>query len=184
MVDTDGAKSSSHHIGAKRGWSNGRACKFTFHIDGKHLTTMLSATPRGILAYEIYEGNLNNIHVSEYFLHVLKPKLDRLPSSVVLLDNWSGHHHPNAIRTINEVTRGRFQFAHAYAHDSKPVEKTIGLVKTWIANHDAEATRHPVRTLRAALDYYSVNGLGAHVMYGFWREHYNNYDSFLNEQNR
>lgn len=93
----------------------------------------------------------------------------------------SGHHHPEAFRTISEVSRGKFQFSISYAHNSKPVERGILLVKNWLTQHDREHSQDPIRTLNAAFYEFSIEGPQGHKAYSLWNEYYRNYDSFLLE---
>lgn len=182
-IDVDGAKSSAKHLSAKRGWApvGETACKFTFHICGKHLTTMCAFTPRGFTNWTVYEGNLNNRHIIDFFRTELSPSLTA--DSYVILDNWSGHHHPDAIRAIDEVTNGRWKFAAQYAYNTKPVERGISMVKAWVRNYDAAAAIDPISVLNAAFYYYSPQGPGGVVAHGLWRQYYDNHNAYLHARN-
>ena len=58
----DGSKASDKHVGARKGYApvDERASKYSFYINGKHLTVMCAFTSRGFIAWEIYEGNCTN----------------------------------------------------------------------------------------------------------------------------
>lgn len=156
-----------------------RACKFTFLISGKHLTAMCAFTSRGFIVWEIYEGSITNIHVSDFIRRKVAPLMK--PENFLLLDNSSLHHHPDAFQTISTVSHGRFQFSVPYAHDSKPVERGINLVKSWISAHDRDHCIDPIGTLNRAFLEYSVNGPQGHVAYTLWNQYFRNYDSFMKE---
>lgn len=177
----DGAKASDKHIGARKGYApvGERACKFTFLIDGRHLTVMCAFTTRGFIAWEIYEGSISNIHISDFLRRKVAPLMTS--KSFLLLDNSSLHHHPDAFHTICTLSNGKFQFSVPYAHDSKPVERGINLVKAWLRDNDRDHSRDPIGTLNRAFSEYSPTGAQGHVAYELWNQYFRNYDSFMKE---
>lgn len=87
-MDIDGAKASDKHVGARKGYApiGERACKFVFRISDKHLSVFCAFATRGFAAWEIYEGNTNNLHVSDFIRRKVGPKLGE--DTCLLLDNF------------------------------------------------------------------------------------------------
>ena len=140
---------------------------------------MCAFTTQGFLAWDICEGSITNIHVSDFISRNVAPKLTQ--ASHLLLDNWSGHHHPAAFQTIARVSGGKFQFSVPYDHNSKPIERGINLVKSWLRDHDREHSIDPIATLNNAFFQFSVAGPQGHKAITLWNEYFRNYESFLNE---
>ncbi|KAJ1434660.1 hypothetical protein B484DRAFT_393904 [Ochromonadaceae sp. CCMP2298] len=52
--------------------------------------------------------------------------------------------------------------------DTKPVERAFSLVKTWLREHEEQATQDPVEWLNRAFEHFASGGPGAGSLLGHW----------------
>mmetsp|Transcript_14153 Transcript_14153/g.31249 ORF Transcript_14153/g.31249 Transcript_14153/m.31249 type:complete len:335 (+) Transcript_14153:85-1089(+) len=170
LIDIDETASSPAAFFKKYGYAQtgDRAVTTQFVIGRKMYSTIAAATPLGFLCWEIYEGTISD----EQFIEFIDTKVRPLcsPDSVCIIDN-AKYHHTHAVRGyLEQVFNGQYAFSPAYSPHLKPVERAFSLVKTWLREHEEQATQDPVAWLNRAFEHFAIGGPGAGSLLGHWDE--------------
>jgi hypothetical protein len=160
VVSIDGLVQSNKDYHATKGYApkGRRAIQLQICIRSKTFAVMVACTVDGIIAYQIYEGNVGQDHVAFFINNVLKPKLSA--THYAILDNAKNQNN-QLIRDLLEVDfHGRYCFLPAYTPQYAPVENLIGNVKGRIRSRETDASLSEHDLIVEALEYYSTHGQG------------------------
>jgi len=167
LVDVDETSQAPSTIINRYGRSDrGTPCvRDQIVIGTRSFSTICALTPRGFLAFSVYEGGIGADQVKE-FLDLLEPRL--LEHSWCILDNASVHHTDEVRIRVQQISFGRFTYCARYSPDLKPVERGISLVKKYIRRNYDRAQLDPIGMIEEAFRYYSIGNPGAASVYHFF----------------
>jgi transposase len=140
--------------------------KKTFTLK-KSFTFLYSDDPGvGFLCSEIFEGTISDEQIIEFIDTKVRPLCS--PDSVCIIVNAKYHHTHAARGYLEQVLNGKYAFSPACSPHLKPVERAFSLVKTWLREHEEQATQDPVEWLNRAFEHFASGGPGAGSLLGHW----------------
>lgn len=76
---------------------------------------------------------------------------------------------------------GKYASSQAYFPHLKPVERAFSLVKTWLREHDKQATQDPVAWINRAFQRFEIGGPSAGSKMRHWKLYFNMREIYENE---
>jgi hypothetical protein len=137
-----------------------------FVIGSKILSTIATATPQGILCWEVFEGTISDEQFIEFVNKRVRPLL--AIDTVCILDNARYHHTDEARGHLEQIFNGQYAYSSAYSPWLKPVEKAFALIKAWLREHEVGAMNNPVLWINRAFEQFQIGSPRAGSLLGYW----------------
>jgi hypothetical protein len=181
FVSIDGMVQSAKDYHARHGYASKgqRAVQNQVVIRSKPFAVMLACTVDGIIAYQIFEGNVGAIEIGYFIEHRLAPKLFR--NHFAILDNARNQNNESVRALLDDAFEGLYCFLAPYSPSFAPVENVIELVKGHVRTNEIDATKSELQLLIDALEYYSVGNEGAKSVAGCFNLYGTIHEHFLRE---
>lgn len=181
FVSIDGMVQSTEDYHATHGYAmrGDRAIQTQVVIRSKTYAVMLACTMDGIIAYEIFEGNVTATEIGHFIEHRLKPMLSR--NHFAILDNAKNQNNESVRRLLDDAFEGLYCFLSPYSPWYAPVEKVINLVKQWVRTNEADYTQSELQLLNNAILHYSVGHEGGTSVSAFFNIYQHIHDNFLRD---
>jgi len=160
IVDIDGMSQSRTDFKARHGWApiNDEDCvRMQITIHNRSFAVHAAYTQYGFLAWEIFEGTVNQFDVTHFIEHHLAPYLR--DDSFCIIDNAANQRTELVRGALRLFFNDLYLYSPAYTPEFKPVERGFSLVKTFIRKHDCpEYAANPVALIQRAFQAYSIDG--------------------------
>ena len=181
FVSIDGLKVSHKDYNARRGYArtSKRAIRRQFTIRAMDYAVMIACTVSGIIAYQIFDGNVGAEEIVYFIDHVLAPKITT--NQCAILDNAHNQNNQAVRARLDAAFGGLYCFLSEYSPEFAPVETINSNVKSHVRDHEVDIHKTELQLLTDALDYYSVGHDGGSTAENQFNVYKNNHDAFLHE---
>jgi transposase len=185
FVSIDGMVQSCKDYNARRGYARQgqRAVQTQFVIRDKSFAVMVACTVLGIIAFQIFEGNVTAPDISYFIDEVLAPKLFT-GHHFAILDNARNQNNQSVRDSLEAKFEGLYCFLSPYSPEFAPAEGVIQLVKAHVrVNESSESgsSKSELDLLEEALLYYSIGNTGAASVVGFFNKYGEIHDIYLRD---
>jgi hypothetical protein len=183
IVDIDGMSQNRNDFKARHGWApiNDEDCvRMQITIHSRSFAVHAAYTQFGFLAWEIFEGAVNQYHVTHFMEHHLAPFLRE--DSFCIIDNATNQRTGMVRAALRLFFNDLYLYSPAYTPEFKPIERGFSLVKTFIRKHDCPAcAANPVALIQRAFEAYSIEGEFSSSAYGHFNLYRRVHESWLDE---
>ena len=156
------------------------AIQVEFIIKNKPWCVVAAYSPNGFLCWRFFQGTgVRSEDICKFLDVDLRPFVG--PDTIIICDNASNQKSQTTIDTLEDVSRGRYQFTAPYWHIYSPVERGFSNVLREVRLHEDKAMFNPVTELDKAFFKYSAAGPMGHVAQGHFSCYAKNHQDWLDE---
>ena len=179
LIDIDEMSAGPKKFNKRMGRSvKGKRCyRRQIKIGTKYYCVIAAMGTKGFICWRIFEGTMKSDEFQKFLDETYE--LFHKEGHHGLFDNAKTHKTSEAIRRINMVFRGLFNFVPPYSPHLKPIERGFSMIRSYLRANSREAILNPIKVLNDAFHNYSTLGPSGYKCRKLFNSYKNNHLYFL-----